>query len=172
MRLKIFYITLVSLFLLAACNTSDNASPAEQTDVKEMVNEYSAGNFGDEQASITSTELIIQENDEEKRYELPENEFFVSIAPFINQTHPCGDHSLTGCQGELANEDFEITITDADGNVVFDETRNAGNNGFVDLWLPRDQTYQVLVKHDGKTVESEVSTFEEDGTCVTTMQSM
>ena len=155
MRLKIFYITLVSLFLLAACNTSDDASPAEQTDVKEMVNEYSAGNFGDEQASITSTELI-----------------FVSIAPFINQTHPCGDHSLTGCQGELANEDFEITITDADGNVVFDETRNAGNNGFVDLWLPRDQTYQVLVKHDGKTVESEVSTFEEDGTCVTTMQLM
>lgn len=100
MRLKIFYITLVSLFLLAACNTSDDASPAEQTDVKEMVNEYSAGNFGDEQASITSTELIIQENDEEKRYELPENEFFVSIAPFINQTHPCGDHSLTGCQGD------------------------------------------------------------------------
>ena len=44
------------------------------------------------------------------------------------------------------------------------------HNGFFDLWLPRDQTYKVKIEYDGKQVESEISTFENDGTCITTMQ--
>lgn len=82
------------------------------------------------------------------------------------------NHNLTGCQGELANEEFDVYIEDTEGNVVVDEMMKSYSNGFIDLWLPRDQTFNVTIEHDGKQVESEISTFEDDGTCITTMQLM
>lgn len=76
---------------------------------------------------------------------------------------------MTGCQGELVEEEFEVYIQDTDGNVIINETMKSQSNGFIDFWLPRNKTYQVKIKHDGKMVESEISTFEGDNTCITTM---
>lgn len=61
-------------------------------------------------------------------------------------------------------------IQDEDGNVVVDETIASLENGFIDLWLPRNKNFQVKITHDDKTVESNISTFEGDNTCITTMQ--
>src|SRR5699024_2081533 len=97
-------------------------------------------------------------------------EFFVSIAPFIKETHPCEIHSLTGCQGEMVNEEFDVYLEDVEGNVVLDETIQTEANGFIDLWVPRDETYRITITYDGKTAEEEFSTFENDKTCITTMQ--
>ncbi len=138
--------------------------------IKEKVQQYSVGSFENVTASITSRELIVNDNGSEEYFDLPKEEFFVSIAPFVNQTHPCAIHSLTGCQGELVEKEFEVYIQDEDGKVIVDETMNSFANGFIDLWLPRDQTFQVEIKRDGKTAESEISTFEGDNTCITTMQ--
>lgn len=80
------------------------------------------------------------------------------------------NHSLTGCQGEMVNEAFDVYMEDDEGNVVMDEEIKSYANGFIDLWLPSDKTYQIKIEHDGKMVESEISTFESDGTCITTMQ--
>lgn len=77
---------------------------------------------------------------------------------------------MTGCQGELVEETFDVFIEDMEGNVVVNEEVLSQSNGFFDLWLPREQTYKVKIEHDGKIVESEISTFENDGTCITTMQ--
>jgi hypothetical protein len=77
---------------------------------------------------------------------------------------------LTGCQGELVEEEFDVYIEDTEGNVILEEKMKSQTNGFFDLWLPRDKTYQIKIKHDGKVSESEISTFENDGTCITTMQ--
>ena len=55
-------------------------------------------------------------------YDLPKNDFFVSIAPFVNKTHPCTNHSLTSCQGEMIEEEFDVYIEDMKGNVTIDET--------------------------------------------------
>lgn len=79
-------------------------------------------------------------------------------------------HSLTGCQGELIEKDFDVYIVDEDGNVVLDEKVPSFENGFIDLWLPRDQNFDVKISYNGKTVESTLSTFEGDNTCITTMQ--
>ncbi|MEH7378913.1 CueP family metal-binding protein [Bacillus sp. JJ1533] len=164
---------LLLILLLAACNnsTSSEKEVKEVKDIKEMVHDYSVGSFDDVSASITSHELIVTDSDKkETSYELPEEEFFVSIAPFVKETHECAMHSLTGCQGELVEEEFDVYIQDEAGNVVVDETMTSFANGFIDLWLPRDQTYQVKIEYDGKIAESEISTFEGDNTCVTTMQ--
>lgn len=155
---------------LAACNT-DSTDESEIKDIKEKVNEYSVESFGDEvTASITSHKLIVKDSGKETTFDLPNDEFFVSIAPFIKTTHPCEIHSLTGCQGELVKEDFDVYIQDEDGNVVVDETMTSLENGFIDLWLPRNGNFQVKITHDDKSVESNISTFEGDNTCITTMQ--
>jgi hypothetical protein len=77
---------------------------------------------------------------------------------------------LTGCQGELVEEEFDVFIKDKNGNVILDEKVTSQANGFFDLWLPRDKTYQIKIEHAGKVAESEISTFETDGTCITTLQ--
>ena len=77
---------------------------------------------------------------------------------------------MTGCQGEMVEEEFDVYIEDTEGNLILDETLKSQSNGFIDLWLPRDKTYRITIAHDGKTVKSEFSTFKNDDTCITTMQ--
>jgi hypothetical protein len=72
----------------------------------------------------------------------------------------------------MDEEEFDVYIEDMDGDVVVDETLKSQPNGFIDLWLPRDQKYQVTIEHNGKQVESEISTYENDATCITSMQLM
>ena len=70
----------------------------------------------------------------------------------------------------MVEEEFNVYIEDTEGNLILDETLKSQSNGFIDLWLPRDKTYRITIAHDGKTVESEFSTFKNDNTCITTMQ--
>lgn len=161
---------LLSLVAVACNNNNSSSNEAGTQDIKEKVHGYSVGTFENVTASITSHELIVTDNGKKTSFDLPEDEFFVSIAPFIENTHECAIHNLTGCQGELAEKNFDVLIQDEEGTVVIDETITSLENGFIDLWLPRDRTYQVKIEYDGKSVESEIDTFKDDNTCITTMQ--
>ncbi|GGM26091.1 hypothetical protein GCM10011351_09660 [Paraliobacillus quinghaiensis] len=164
-------ISVLIVALIVAVNYKSTPSNNETQDIKQLVNDYSVGEINNETASITPEQLIITDsNENESTYALPEDEFFVSIAPYVTQTHPCAIHSLTGCQGELVNEEFNVYIEDMDGNVVIDETMQSQANGFIDLWLPRDKTYQITISNNGKKQRSQFSTFENDNTCITTIQ--
>ena len=51
-----------------------------------MVHDYSVGSFDDDvTASITSHELIVTDNGKETSFDLPGEEFFVSIAPLLKK---------------------------------------------------------------------------------------
>ncbi|WP_062349931.1 CueP family metal-binding protein [Bacillus kwashiorkori] len=150
---------------------NDSASDIPSDDVKQLVAEYSANTKTNLAASITSNELIlIEKNGKKQTFDLPKDEFFVSIAPFYEQTHPCEIHSLTGCRGELAKEEFHVYIEDKDGNIIVNEKMTSLDNGFIDLWLPRDNTFFAKIEKDGKISELTFSTFAGDKTCITTMQ--
>lgn len=174
MRLKLIVGSLLMIMILAACaKDTPNLDNHGQEDIsiKELVEDYSVGNIEGQSASITGTELIVTtEDNSELIYDLPKDEFFVSIAPFISQTHECTVHSLTGCQGEIIHQNMDVYIEDMNGDIIVDEQMNSRANGFLDLWLPRDQTFNVKITFDGKQTESEISTFKNDGTCITTMQ--
>nr|WP_153738167.1 CueP family metal-binding protein [Aquibacillus halophilus] len=149
----------------------DGPTTVDSRNIKQLVSDYSLGSIENQSASITSQELIVTDTDDsESIYDLPEDEFFVSIAPYVDKTHPCATHSLTGCQGEMIDKEFSVYIEDMEGNVVLDQTMKSQSNGFIDLWLPRDKEYQITFAHEGKTSKSDFSTFENDNTCITTMQ--
>ncbi|GGF67432.1 hypothetical protein GCM10010912_10520 [Paenibacillus albidus] len=177
MRWKVVTLSGVVAILCAAAlfvgNTGNKESAKQEAGtIKQMVQDFSTRKATAASASITSTQLIVTgEDSKEAAYDLPEDEFFLSIAPYEESTHPCAIHSLTGCQGEMTDKEFIVTINDADGKVVLDKAAmKSQSNGFIDLWLPRDQTYRITVEHEGKTAESEISTYKQDNTCLTTMQ--
>lgn len=174
MKLKInvrLGIVLVIIALISAACSNGGEDMTSGKDIKELVHDYSVGNIEAEAASITSSELIVtNEDQEETTYDLPEEEFFVSIAPFIDETHECDIHSLTGCQGELIDTEFEVYIEDSAGEVIKDEKMQTETNGFIDLWLPRNETLTVTITQDGEESTSEITTFDGDKTCITNMQ--
>src|SRR3954452_10602459 len=126
MKRKVF--TLIGLvcavlgaYLFVVKDESDAPKTSETENIKELVHDYSAGNIEDQSASITSHQLLVTDSDGvELTYDLPEDDFFVSIAPYVDKTHPCTVHNLTGCQGEMAEEEFDVYIEDMDGNVILD----------------------------------------------------
>lgn len=176
MKKKIFLFTLaiasilLVIYIVTVVGESDAQGETETEDIKEMVLGYSTDKMTAEAASIDSEKLVVMENGQETAYTLPEEEFFVSIAPFKESTHPCAIHSLTGCQGEMVEEEFDVLIEDSKGEVIVDEKMKTFENGFLDFWLPRDETFTVSLTHEGKTVTSELTTFEGDNTCITTIQ--
>lgn len=169
---KIFIVLiLIMSVILTGCTDNSATERFGSKDIKEIVYDYSVEETTDQLVYITPSQLVIKDiDDKEISYDVPKGEFLVSIAPFINQTHPCATHYIVGCQGELDNQDFDFYIEDIDGNVVYDETRNSGANGFIDIWLPSDQEYNVLISYEDKKVGSRISTFKDDDTCITTMQ--
>lgn len=99
------------------------------------------------------------------------DDFYLSIAPYVSQTHPCNFHSLTTCVGEMQHASVELNISDAKtGEVVLAEQRTTADNGFVGVWLPRNGEYKVSIKSEQGTAEQIVTTGENDPTCLTTMQ--
>lgn len=94
MKFKLMAVYLLASIVLAACSgTSTDEGKSVKVkgpeDVKELVSEYSGGSKNVQNASITSQQLIVTGKDGvETAYDLPNNEFFVSIAPYVTETHP------------------------------------------------------------------------------------
>lgn len=176
MRKQLFLISVAALIGLSGCASQQSSSnqqvkESELVNIKQLVSDYSNDIIKDQSASITSTQLIVTNSDNSQlTYVLPQEEFFVSIAPYIEQTHPCATHSLTGCRGELVDTEFEVYIEDIEGIVIQSEKLKSNSHGFIDLWLPRDKEYHISITQNENTTESKFSTFENDDTCITTMQ--
>jgi hypothetical protein len=124
-------------------------------------------------ASIEPNELILTD-DQQRRTVLPmpRDEFYVSFAPYVNQTHACHFHSLTTCTGELRNAGIRVKVTDdGTGDVILDESKRTHDNGFLGVWLPRDIDATLTVDHEGLTGTSPITTKgDQAATCVTTLR--
>lgn len=124
-------------------------------------------------ASVRPDELLLMDDSgTEGSVPMPEDEFYVSIAPYVDATHECYFHSLTTCTAELQGESFDVLVTDiTTGEVLLDGPVTTFNNGFVGLWLPRGIQAEVTMEYDGLSATSTVNTQSaDDPTCITTMQ--
>lgn len=100
-----------------------------------------------------------------------DDDFYLSLAPYETQTHPCEFHVPTSCLGEMKNAEIELRVTDTEtGEVVRDGAARTEDNGFIGAWLPREREYLVQVTSGGLTGEQIVRTGDTDPTCITTLQ--
>lgn len=122
-------------------------------------------------ASVRPDSLVLSDGQTEETLELPSNLSYVSIAPFVTQTHDCYYHSLTTCLGELSNAEVDVKITDdATGEVLVSQTATTFDNGFVGYWLPRDFDGTIEITQGNLVGSTPVTTDSDGATCVTTLQ--
>lgn len=121
-------------------------------------------------ASITATKLTLSDDKDQVALDMPE-EFYISIAPYIEKTHPCANHSLISCRGELKNETFYVEVRDSDtGEAIIDETFGAASNGFMGVWLPRYRDFDIAIAYGDLSASTRISTGNLSDTCLTTLR--
>ena len=172
---------------LAGCSAPDAATPdTPGTDLlashnltdmsaREIVDTLDRMNVSDRPAdliaSVQPNALVLTDNVTEVSLDMPDDVTYVSVAPFVSQTHECFYHSLTTCRGELSAQQIEVRfIDDATGNVILEETTTTFDNGFAGFWLPRNLSGTIEVTYVGKTGETPFSTANDAATCITTLQ--
>lgn len=172
-----------------APSTTSSASPSAEgaqtilaaqglagLDARQVVDRLDATKVADRprdlMASVRPAGLVLRQGGgEQAEVAIPDGQFYLSIAPYLNKTHECHFHSLTTCLGELRNEPVHLKITRADtGAVLVDKDTTTFDNGFVAAWVPRDITANVTITHGGKSATSTVTTGSQDATCLTTMR--
>lgn len=181
-------LALLALSATAACTSADTDAgiPQEAQDIlaayeldglgpRELVETLEATAVSDRpQGLIASVRpdvvLLADASGAEAEVRLPQEEFYVSIAPYIDRTHDCYFHSLTTCLGEMGGEELTVTITDADGAVVVSETLTTQDNGFFGLWLPHDLDGTIVIEHERGTAQAPIATGPDDPTCISTIR--
>ena len=124
-------------------------------------------------ASVRPDALVLTDNVQEVVLDMPDDVTYLSIAPYIEQTHECFFHSLTTCRGELSGQDIEVRIVDdATGDVIVTESTTTFDNGFAGFWVPRDLQGTIEVTYNGRSGTTPFSTADEKATCITTLQLM
>ena len=139
-------------------------------DAMELANEWK----GNSVTSYVTTEAVEFEfaNGRAARVELPDDELVVAIAPYVEETHPCETHYMSGCQGEMVGVEVAVRAETLDGTIILDETMRTMMNGFIELWLPRDREVVLTLAADGRSVRETIGTYAGSRTCITTMRLM
>jgi len=173
---KIFmFVTLfIVTFTLSACSSNNALANIGLEDMsgKEILTGVADGSivvdgFG---LSVYDDELVVILDNTRVSVDMPEDEFYLSVAPFIESTHECAFHSATGCRGELKQEEFFVEFVDSDGNIILSESMMSMSNGFIDLWLPRDIEGTLTITQGELSTSKMISTEAGEPTCETTMQ--
>ncbi|WP_221933579.1 CueP family metal-binding protein [Aeromicrobium piscarium] len=122
-------------------------------------------------ASVRPDQLVLSSGGDEVTIATPSDAFYLSVAPYVHQTHECYNHSLTTCTGELASTEVEVQIVDeTNDEVLVEKTVTTFENGFVGFWLPRDIKGTIKITYDGRSGEADIATGTDDPTCLTTVR--
>ena len=136
-------------------------------DQESLISDLEDKNFNQEiSASISDKQISIYHENKEYSLMLEEDLFYVSLAPYVKQTHGCYTHSLTGCQGELIDKDFIVKIHDEEGNLLEEKIINSGSDGFFGLFLKKGFTYTIIVEYEDLNTSYDIKA-NTDQTCYT-----
>lgn len=120
--------------------------------------------------SVTSDEVVLADERTEVALPVPDDSFYLAVAPWRTTTHECFHHNLATCQGELVGTELEVRISDASGEVLVEDEVTTYENGFVGFWLPKDVTGTIEISDGTRTAVSEFATRADSPTCLTTMR--
>ena len=174
LRCMIGVLTLV-LLVLAGCDRADEAGPSVAAvrgkDAREAIalaNEW-MGNGVTTYVTPTAVKFEFS-GGRTATVDLPADEMVVAIAPYVDQTHPCEVHYMSGCQGELVDVPVDVVARLPNGTVLVDETMRTMSNGFIELWLPRGQDIALTLSAQGRSIDGVIGTHNHSNTCITTLQ--
>lgn len=115
-------------------------------EVRDLIERLEENDYtGEVKSSITDQEVRLIIEDYEYKFSLPEDMLYISFAPYTSLTHECYTHSLTGCQGEMVNEEIYVIIYDEEDNILSEGFYNTGEDGFIGLFLNSNEQYRILV---------------------------
>ena len=77
---------------------------------------------------------------------------------------------MSSCQGELAEEEFDVRAVDQDGTVLFNGPIATLANGFFELWLPRNRRITLSIERGSRTARGIIETYDTSKTCITTLR--
>jgi hypothetical protein len=173
-KVILFISVLIVTFTLSACSSSSDLESVglDGMSGKDILTGVADGSivvegFG---LSVYDDELVVILDDTRVSVDMPDDEFYLSVAPYKDTTHECAFHSATGCRGEMKQEEFFVEFIDLDGNVVISENMTSMSNGFIDLWLPRDIEGTLTITQGELSTSKVISTESGEPTCETTMQ--
>ena len=173
-KVILFISVLVVTFTLSACSSNNDLESVglDGMSGKDILTGVADGSivvegFG---LSVYDDELVVILEDTRLSVDMPEDEFYLSVAPYIDTTHECAFHSATGCRGEMKQEEFFVEFIDLDDNVVISENMMSMSNGFIDLWLPRDIEGTLTITQGELSTSKVISTESGEPTCETSMQ--
>jgi len=166
-------LSLLLVFVLAGCSSESLADLGlEDMTGKDILTQLATGELVPDgyHVSVYDHELVVITEHNEFSVPMPEDEFYLSVAPYTTLTHGCTFHSATGCRGELEQETFQVRFELEDGTVVIDQEMTSLANGFIDLWLPRDVEGTLTITQGDLSSSKVISTAPGSPTCETTMQ--
>ena len=175
MRKFILLLSVSLVLLLTGCSTNNDALQSVGLDGltgKEILVGVANGSIDIDGygLSVYDDELIVLIDSEKISVDMPDDEFYLSVAPYENSTHACLFHSATGCQGELVDESFYVEFIDENGNALLSKSMSTMENGFIDLWLPRDVDGTLTITYGDLSSTKNISTSSGEPTCETTMK--
>lgn len=139
-----------------------------ESTTKKIIAETNKGGYPGYVIYATSETLTLKKGNEKMQFPMPQDQFYLSIAPYMYNTHPCATHYVSSCQSEMRNRSFMVKVTSAEGEIILKENLTSLKNGFIDLWLPRNLEGAILlVEYKNKSVTTKISTRKGDPTCLT-----
>lgn len=160
--------TFASTHVLA--NQADSFKNLTAPQALEKAHEY----HGKGTASVqVLPDALVAKFDDGSNINIPTKDLhLLSIAPYEYQTHPCGYHVPTGCQGEMVEKTMTVKVVDLETNEVLKYGKvTTQKDGFIDLWMPKGrEKLQVTFSYNGKSSQEVLSTVDDARTCITTMK--
>lgn len=171
--MKMFKTLCFSAFLLSSYTaqaiTADEFAKLSPEDALEYSYKWHRTGKASVQVFPNSLEATLESGD--KVSIAMTDQFLLSVAPYINQTHACTYHVPTGCQGEMIEQSLYLKVTDVNtGEVLQDRMVTTRPDGFIDLWMPRDSDYEFTFRKDNMVATEILSTKGDSRTCITTMR--
>lgn len=129
--------------------------------------EYDFDKTPNVEAVVFSDHLELNDHKMKHKVKFKDEGFYLSIAPYRYETHPCTYHIPTSCQGELSDADFNVKIIQDDGTVLFDDKVTTSQNGFFGIWLPKNIDGTLIIND---SAYERISTHKDAPTCLTTVK--
>ncbi len=176
MKKVIVILCIMFVTFLSSCNQNENQDfllryNLEGMTIYEVIHELEVNNndFTGLTAVIKTNQLLLSDERGDFVIIMPENEFYISIAPYINNTHPCIYHNMLTCQGDLTNQNLNVIITLNEEQIINGEFTTY-DNGFIGFWIPKNEEVEITIEYQHLFGVMHFVSNESASTCVTNMR--